>query len=194
MVTVPGHPSPRSSVHRVCGQVSSFRPDVFTFRPDVSTFPANLPQMCPLGPRMCPPGPLTGDSSRPGPPGWSGSDFGGRAALGTRRASARGPGHLPTLADSPFRDPCVTLGRLPGRPSPPDRVRGRLQPAPTGRGGKSRRNFEDAGRCATVSQERGKRLSPRNIQGRKTTDHCGEWILIKVTHHLLSGRGWRRSD
>ena len=117
--------------------------------------------MCPLGPRMCPPGPLTGDSRRPGLPGRSGSDFGGRAALGTRRASARGPGRLPRLLSSPFRDPCVTLGRLPGRPSPPDRVRGRLQPAPTGRGGKSRRNFEDAGRCATVSQEKGKEALPQ---------------------------------
>ncbi len=35
---------------------------------------------------------LDGDSRRPGLPGRSGSDFGGRAALGTRRARARGPG------------------------------------------------------------------------------------------------------
>ena len=94
-----------------------------------------FPQMCPLGPRMCQPGPLTGDSRRPGLPGRSGSDFGGCAALGTRRASARGPGHRPTLADSPFRDLCVTRGGLPGRPSP--------QPSPTGRGGKSGRAFQE---------------------------------------------------
>ena len=94
-----------------------------------------FPQMCPLGPRMCPPGPLTGDSRRPGLPGRSGSDFGGRAALGTRRASARGPGHRPTLADLPFRDLCVTRGGLPGRPSP--------QPSPTGRGGKSGRALQE---------------------------------------------------
>ena len=79
---------------------------------------------------------LDGDSRRPGLPGRSGSDFGGCAALGTRRASARGLGRLPRLPSSPFRDPCVTLGRLPGRPltpgsSPPDRVRGRLGQAPT---------------------------------------------------------------
>ena len=168
------------------------------FPPNVSTRPAHVSTRS-----------LDGDSRRPGLPGRSGSDFGGCAALGTRRASARRLGRLPRLPSSPFRDLLVTWGGArktltPGS-SPPDRVpwiesragRGRLgqaPPAPTGRGGKSRRNFEDAGRCATVSQERGKRLSPRNIQGRKTTDHCGEWILIKVTHHLQSGRGSRRPE
>ena len=46
----------------------------------------------------------------------------------------------------PLRDLCGTQGWLPGRRSP--------QPSPTGRGGKSRRNFEDSGHCAKVSLTR----------------------------------------
>ena len=43
-------------------------------------------------------------------------------------------------------DLCITRAWLPGRPSPPDLVRGRLQPSPKGRGSKSGRIFEDDGR------------------------------------------------
>ena len=66
MGCVAGRPLARPGVHRVLGQVFSFRPNVSTLRPDVSTFPTDFPQMCPLGPLMCPPGRLTGDSRRPG--------------------------------------------------------------------------------------------------------------------------------
>ena len=59
MVSVAGHPSAGACVHRVCGQVFSFRPDVFTFRPnvstlrpDVSTFPADFPK-CVHSARAC---------------------------------------------------------------------------------------------------------------------------------------------
>ena len=126
-------------------------------------------QMCPVSGQMCPLFPpispnvstrpahvstrsLDGDSRRPGLPDRSGSDFGGRAALGTRRASARGPGHRWTLSDLPFRDLCVTRGGLPGRPSP--------QPSPTGRGGKSGRAFKNAGRFAKVALQREGRRWP----------------------------------
>ena len=136
MGCVAGRPLARSGVHRVFGQVFSFCPDVFSFRPnvstlrpDVSTFSRQPPQMCPLGPRMCSPGTLTGDPSRPGPPGWSGSDFGGCAALGTRRATARGPGRRPTLSDLPFRDLCVTRVGCPEDPHP--------NPLPQGEGAKA---------------------------------------------------------
>ena len=170
MDTVRGIPRPAASVHRVCGQVSSFRPDVFTFRPDVSTFPANLPQKCPLGPRMCSPSPLTGIRDGPVCPageGRSGSDFGGRAALGTRRATARGPGRRPTLSDLPFRDLCVTRGGLPGRPSP--------QPSPTGRGGKSGRAFKNAGRLAKVSLQRERRRGAVVLDDRRGRRAWGYW-------------------
>ena len=60
--------------------------------------------------------------------------------LGTGSASPLGE----TFAEP--RDGC------PGRPSP--------QPSPTGRGGKSRRNFEDSGDCAKVSLERGRHARP----------------------------------
>ena len=209
MSCVAGRTLARPGGHRVCGQVFSFCPDVFTFRPnvssfrpDVSTFPTNFPQMCPLGPGMCQPRTLTGIRDGPVCPAGVGviSAVAPPWEQGEPPPAARGvPANAARLA---LQRPSRNLGWVarktltPGS-SPPDRVRGRLgqaPPAPTGREGKSRRNFEDAGRCATVSQERGKRLSPRNIQGRKTTDHRGEWSLIKVTHQPQSGPGSRRPE
>ena len=117
-------------------------------------FSRRFPQMCPLGPRMCPPGPLTGDSRRPGLPGRSGSDFGGHAALGTRRASARGPGRRPTLADSPFSgsgegapwSSMIGTGDGPRATGGHPGVRRGLRPGPGGRTG-GRGRCGGTGRC-----------------------------------------------
>ena len=49
-----------------------------------------------------------------------------------RQAARRGEG------GESGKDGGVAWGRLPGRPSPPDHVRGRLQPSPSGRGRKRR--------------------------------------------------------
>ena len=144
-------------------------------------------QMCPVSGQMCPLFPpispnvstrpahvstrsLDGDSRRPGLPGRSGSDFGGRAALGTRRASARGPGRLPRLPSSPFRDLCVTRGGCPEDPHP--------NPLPQG---------EEPAKAAALSRTAGRFDQRSSLQREPAQRGCRFWPGVLRCVHRPNG-------